>query len=170
MVRIEVIPNRDILNIADYEDASIFAGHGELFKIFCKKKKVPIDLPYIGGQYWAKEIAHLGHIAIMEDHFGICAYANYKLDRYQRNKIVTKREYWRQTNFSGVVVMEDKKKKNFDRELLKMSIRQRMPELDDDKIIVTSDDVIMKFTEELTPVVERPKININTRRTQFRNR
>ena len=39
MVRIEVIPNRDILNIADYEDASIFAGHGELFKIFCKKKE-----------------------------------------------------------------------------------------------------------------------------------
>jgi len=66
--------------------------------------------------------------------------------------------------------MEDGTIKNFDRELLKMSIRQRMPELDDDKIIVTSDDVIMKFTEELTPVVERPKININTRRTQFRNR
>ena len=71
MVRIEVIPNRDILNIADYDDASIFAGHGELFKEFCRKKKVPIDLPYIGGQYWAKEIARLGHIAIMEDHFGV---------------------------------------------------------------------------------------------------
>lgn len=170
MVRIEVIPNRDILNIADYDDASIFAGHGELFKEFCRKKKVPIDLPYIGGQYWAKEIARLGHIAIMEDHFGVCAYANYKLDGYQRNKIIMKKIYWSSVNFSGVVVFNDGTIKNFDRELLRVSMCKNMSIEDAEKVMVTSDDVIGEFIKELTPVVERPKIITNKRRTQFKNR
>lgn len=170
MVRIEVIPNRSILNIADYEDYSISAGHGELFKEFCRKKKVPINLPYIGGQYWAKEIARLGHIAIMEDQFGTCAYANYKLDRYQRNKIVMKKTYWSSVNFSGVVVFNDGEIKNFDRELLKQLLCRNLSIEEAEKVVVTSGDVIREFIEELTPVIERPKIIINTRRTQFKNR
>lgn len=170
MIRIEVIPNRDILNIADYEDASIGAEHGVLFRDFCRRKKVPIDLPYIGGQYWAKEIARLGHIAIMEDHFGICAYANYKLNRYQRNWVVMKKREWQMSAFSGVVVMEDGKVKNFDQELLKESLRKNMDEALKEEIVVTSEDVIGEFITELIPTVERPKVNINTRRTQLGRR
>ena len=75
MVRIEVIPNRGILKIGDYSEASFTLSHGELFREFCEKKGVPVQLPYIGGQYWAKEITRLGHITIMEDSFGICVYS-----------------------------------------------------------------------------------------------
>ncbi|MCI8588606.1 MAG: hypothetical protein HFG40_03035 [Bacilli bacterium] len=167
MVRIEVIPNTDILNIADYDEISISAEHGVLFRDFCQKKKLPIDLPYIGGQYWAKEIARLGHIAIMEDRFEICAYANYKLNRYQRNRIVMKKREWQMTNFSGVVVMEDGRTIGFDRELLKQSLYKNKEQLLEEEIVVTNDDVIREFIEKLIPVVERQKIYTNTRRTQL---
>lgn len=67
MVRIEVIPNRSVLDIEDYFYMSYTSSHGKLFKDFCEKKEVPIRLPYIGDWYWAKEIAKLGHISFHTD-------------------------------------------------------------------------------------------------------
>lgn len=144
MVRIEVIPNRGILDIEDYSDMSYTSSHGKLFKDFCEKKKVPIRLPYIGGWYWAKEIAKLGHIAIMEDSFGICVYAFYKLDEHQRTIVVTQKEKWRKVNFSGSIINEKEEVKDFDQELLKVS----------------NDMVIQMFVEELT----KPMIKLKQRK------
>lgn len=143
MVKIEVIPNRGILKIGDYIEGSYTLSHGELFREFCEKKKVPIQLPYIGGQYWAKEISKLGHIAIMEDSFGICVYSFYQLDRYQRNKVITKKQEWKKANFSGVIVDGDGNTVNFDKELLNDS----------------DDLVVQKFVEELVspPIKQKRK-------------
>lgn len=144
MVRIEVIPNKDILNIKDYEEISYTSSHGELFRDFCREKNLPIDLTYIGGQYWAEEISKLGHIAIMEDSFGICVYSFYQLDRYQYDWMITKKPQWKSLNFSGIIMYDNGKTKKFDQELLKLS----------------NELVVKKFVEELTT----PMIKIKKRK------
>lgn len=141
MVRIEVIPNRDILNIKDYEDISYTSSHGELFREFCREKNLPIHLPYIGGQYWMDAISKLGHIAIMEDSFGICVYSFYQLDRYQRDWMITKKPQWKNLNFSGVIMYDDGRTNKFDQELLKLS----------------NELVVEKFVGELTTTVIKIK-------------
>ncbi|MDE5586908.1 MAG: hypothetical protein K2I72_00890 [Bacilli bacterium] len=143
MVRVEVIPNRSILDIGNYDQISYTDSHGDLFREFCIKNNIPISLPYIGGQYWAEPIAKLGHIAIFSDAFSICAYAFYKLDRQQRLQVIGKKEEWNRNKFSGVIVNEQGIIHKFDSVLLETS----------------NDKVIDRFTYELTyafnPLTER---------------
>ena len=106
MVRVEVIPNRNILDISGFDEVSYTSHHGDLFREFCRKYKIPISLPYIGGQYWAEPIARLGHIAIFSDAFSVCAYAFYQLSRDQKIQVIEKKEEWRKSKFSGVIVNE----------------------------------------------------------------
>lgn len=134
MVRVEVIPNRSILDIENYDEISYTGSHGDLFREFCKKYKIPISLPYIGGQYWAEPIAKLGHIAIFSDAFSVCAYAFYQLNSEQRMQIVRKKEEWKKSKFSGVIVNEREILYKFDSALLETS----------------NEKVIGRFTYELT--------------------
>ena len=39
MIRVEVIPNRSILDIDNYDEISYIASHGDLFRYFCEKIK-----------------------------------------------------------------------------------------------------------------------------------
>lgn len=141
MVRVEVIPNRSILNIENYDEISYTGNHGDLFREFCKKYKIPISLPYIGGQYWAEPIAKLGHIAIFSDSFSVCAYAFYQLDYQQRMQIIGKKKEWKRSKFSGVIVNEREILHKFDSTLLETS----------------NDKVIDRFTYELTHASNPPK-------------
>ena len=136
MVRVEVIPNRDILDISSYDEVSYTSNHGDLFREFCHKYNIPISLPYIGGQYWAEPIAKLGHIAIFSDAFSVCAYAFYQLNYQQRNQVIEKKEEWKQSKFSGVIVDERGIVDKFDSVLLGTS----------------NEKVIGRFAYELTHV------------------
>jgi len=121
MVRVEVIPNRSILDVENYDEISYTCNHGDLFREFCKKYKIPISLPYIGGQYWAEPIAKLGHIAIFSDSFSVCAYAFYQLDYRQRIQVIGKKKEWQKSKFSGVIVNEQKILHKFDSVILETS-------------------------------------------------
>jgi len=118
MIRVEVITNKSILNISDYDEISYTLNHGDLFRNFCIKAKIPISIPYIGGQYWADPIARLGHIAIFSDQFEICAYSFYQLDQHQRLQIINKKDEWKNGKFSGVIVDEKGTLQKFDSALL----------------------------------------------------
>lgn len=127
MVRVEVIPNRSILDIDNYDEISYTSSHGDLFREFCKKNNIPISLPYIGGQYWAEPIAKLGHIAIFSDAF-------YKLNYQQKMQVIGKKEEWNRNKFSGVIVNQQEVLHKFDHVLLETS----------------NEKVIERFTYKLT--------------------
>ena len=134
MVRVEVIPNRSILDMDNYDEISYTSSHGDLFREFCKKNNIPISLPYMGGQYWAEPIAKLGHIAIFSGALSVCAYAFYKLNYQQRIQVIEKKEEWNRRKFSGVIVNEQEILYKFDSALLETS----------------NEKVIGLFTEKMT--------------------
>lgn len=144
MIRVQVIQNRKNPNNSDYDGYSITQNHGELFKDYCREKRIPISLPYIGGQYWAKALAKLGYIAIMHDSFGVCAYIPNKesLDRYQRDWLISQKKEWKNKDFSAEILTDDGYFESYDPILLK----------------TTTEEVIDKVLEDITPVVERPKV------------
>ena len=94
--------------------------------------------------FFFEPIARLGHIAIFSDAFSVCAYAFYQLSRDQKIQVIEKKEEWRKSKFSGVIVNEQGILDKFDSILLETS----------------NERVIDGFTYELTRISNSSNVKV----------
>ncbi len=138
MVRVQVIPNTKILDIADYDTYSICLEEGELLSLFCEDYGVAVDLayPYRGGEKWAEEIVKKGHIVSIMDSFGISVYAGTTIDSHQRDWLLNHKQEFENQHFSGTIFHKNGSKKQFDSKTLSLS----------------NEEVASQFIREVIPV------------------